>query len=252
MYSDATVAHCTFARNSASIDGGAMLFTYDTTALVSNCTLVENSSGGGAGIACYDSSPEVSNTIIAFNTDGSGVSCDGLSSPSFTSCCVYGNEYGDALCGIHEGQGNTYDDPLLCDETDGAFYLEECSPCAGTGVGFEDIGAWPVGCPCGDPTGVDEPRPTKFVLHPARPTPFAGATTMQLDVPPGAARVKLAVYNVSGRVVRTLVDAVVPPGRRDFVWNGVDDTGRPVSAGVYFVRCESEAGTSTQKLVLVR
>jgi flagellar hook assembly protein FlgD len=92
----------------------------------------------------------------------------------------------------------------------------------------------------------------EFVLHPARPSPFAGTTTMQLDVPAGAERVRLAVYNVQGQLVRTLVDAVVSPGRREFVWNGMDDAGRPVSAGIYFARCRSDAGSGTQKLVLMK
>ena len=75
---------------------------------------------------------------------------------------------------------------------------------------------------------------------------------LQLDVPAGAGHVTLAVYNVRGQLVRTLVDAALPPGRREFIWNGTDDTGRPVSAGIYFTRCECDAGTSTQKLVLMK
>ena len=251
--SDATLAFCTFADNSASNDGGAMLFSQNTTALVSDCTLVENSSGGAGGIACYDSSPGVTNTIIAFSTDGSAVACYGVAEPSFTTSCVYGNSSGDSLCGIHEGQGNIYDDPLLCDESEGAYYLEECSPCVGAGVGSEDIGAWGVGCPCGETTGVEGDRgPSELALCPARPSPFGDATTLALDVPAAAGRITLAVYSVGGRLVRTLADGEVQPGRRRFVWNGTDDTGHLVSAGVYFARCISEEGTETRKIVLVR
>lgn len=253
LYSDATLAHCTFARNSAPDDGGAVLFTRDTGAVVTNCTLVENWSSVSGGIACYDSSPEVTNTIIAFSPDGSGVTCQDGGAPVFTHCCVYGNASSDSLCGIHVGQGNIYDDPLLCDESDGAYYLEECSPCAGAGVGRTDIGAWGVGCECGDPTGVEEePLPSGLALHPPRPSPFGDATTLDLDVPEGAGRVTLAVYNVGGRLVRTLADGAVRPGRREFVWNGTDDTGYPVSAGVYFARCTSGSQADTRKIVLLR
>jgi hypothetical protein len=247
--SDASVEYCTFARNTAQYDGGAMLFTSNTTAFVSNCTLIENT-GEGAGLSVYGSTPDIWNTIIAFGAGGPGVSCDDDATPSFMHCCVYGNEYGDGLCGIHEGQGNIYEDPLVCDGI--GFYLEACSPCEGSGISGEDIGAWGIGCPCGDPTGVDEAIPTRLVLHPARPTPFVGATTMRLDVPRDADRVTLTVYNLSGQVVRTLVDGVVPPGHSDVVWEGTDAGGRPVAAGVYFVRCRSDAGTDAQKLVLLR
>ncbi|MCK4680977.1 hypothetical protein KAT82_07600, partial [bacterium] len=151
-----------------------------------------------------------------------------------------------------QGQGNIYDDPLFCNELEGAYYLQDCSPCLGAGIVGDDIGAWPAGCPCGDPTGVDDEMPTALLLHPARPSPFDGSTMLQLDVPAGAERVRLAIYNVQGQLVRTLVDGALPPGRREFIWNGTDDTGRPVSAGVYLARCESDAGSGTQKLVLMK
>jgi len=101
-------------------------------------------------------------------------------------------------------------------------------------------------------SGIDDPLPLELMLHAARPSPFAGTTTMQLDVPPHAGHVTLAVYNVRGQLVRTLVDGAVPPGHREFVWDGMDDNGRPVSAGAYFARCESYAGSATRKLVLMR
>ncbi|MCK4510470.1 C39 family peptidase [bacterium] len=101
-------------------------------------------------------------------------------------------------------------------------------------------------------SGIDDPLPMELVLHAARPSPFAGTTTMQLDVPGHAGHVRLAIYNVRGQLVRTLVDGALPPGRREFVWDGMDDTGRPVSAGAYFARCESDAGSATRKLVLMR
>ncbi len=101
-------------------------------------------------------------------------------------------------------------------------------------------------------SGIDASAPARLELHRPRPTPFSAATAMQLDVPSGAGRVRLAVYNARGQLVRTLADGAVPPGRREFVWNGEDDTGNPVSAGVYFARCECDAGTGAQKLVLMR
>jgi flagellar hook assembly protein FlgD len=94
--------------------------------------------------------------------------------------------------------------------------------------------------------------PIMLKLHAARPSPFTDSTMLGLDVPPDAGRIALAIYNVHGQLVRTLIDAVVPPGRREFVWDGTDDTGRTVSAGVYFARYEGDARSGAQKLVLVR
>ena len=101
-------------------------------------------------------------------------------------------------------------------------------------------------------SGVDGSVPTALSLSPPRPSPFDGSTLLALAVPPDAGHVSLAVYNAGGQRVRTLTDGVLPPGRREFVWKGDDDTGAPVAAGVYFARCESEAGTSVQKVVLLR
>ena len=75
---------------------------------------------------------------------------------------------------------------------------------------------------------------------------------LQLDVPLDAGHVTLAIYNVRGQLVRMLVDGALPPGWREFVWDGMDDTGRPVSAGIYFARCENDARSGTRKLVLMK
>jgi len=103
------------------------------------------------------------------------------------------------------------------------------------------------------PTGVDEDLlPKRLVLHAPQPSPFGDATTLALDVPARAGRIALAVYSVGGRLVRTLADGALEPGRRQFVWNGTDDTGRAVSAGIYFARCVNMGRTATKKIVLVR
>ena len=117
----------------------------------------------------------------------------------------------------------------------------------------DSIGGWgSQGVTIVNPLGIDGTLPAGLVLHAPRPSPFTGTTTVQLDVPAGAERVRLAIYNVRGQLVRTLADGAIPPGRPEFVWNGEDDDGLPVSAGIYFARCECEVGAGTQKLVLVR
>ena len=251
MNSGPVLENCTFVGNMTLFDGGAIALWDSPGGIVMDCTLVDNAGGNVGGIHCYNATPQVTNTIIAYGLDGFAVGCGG-SVVSFEHCCVYGNAFGDSLCGIYQGQGNIYDDPLFCNELEGAYYLQDCSPCLGAGIGGDDIGAWPAGCPCGDPTGVDEEMPTTLLLHPARPSPFDGSTMLQLDVPPDAGSIRLAVYDVGGRHVRTLAEGKVSPGAREFVWRGTDDNGRPVSAGVYFARCECDAGASTQKLVLMR
>jgi hypothetical protein len=102
-------------------------------------------------------------------------------------------------------------------------------------------------------TGVDgdEEVPSVHVLRGAVPNPFNPVTTLSYGVPRDA-EVRLAVYNVAGRLVRTLVDGPVEAGYHSVVWDGRDDHGVGTSSGVYFCRMESESFTGTTKMVLLK
>ncbi len=66
-----------------------------------------------------------------------------------------------------------------------------------------------------------------------------------------AGRVSLGVYDVAGRRHRTLIDRVEDAGARSVVWNGLDDRGRSVSPGVYFVRVSTTGLTTTRRLTVL-
>ena len=93
--------------------------------------------------------------------------------------------------------------------------------------------------------------PSVHVLRSASPNPFNPVTTLSYGVP-RETEVHLAVYNVAGRLVRTLVDGGVEAGYHTVVWDGRDDAGVPTSSGVYFCRMESDGFTGTTKLVLLK
>jgi len=86
----------------------------------------------------------------------------------------------------------------------------------------------------------------------ARPTPFTDRATFSLEIPHGSERTDLTVFDAAGRRVRTLVNGTLPAGRCEIIWDGRDDAGRAVSAGVYFVRLVSAGTSLTAKAVLVR
>ncbi len=239
---------CTFRENQAAFRGGAVTSGDGSVPEFVNCTLALNSAPECGGIFCSASSPLLTDTIIYGSPDGAAVACEQGAAPVLTNCCIYGNAGGDVLPGSCSADGMLFADPLLCDAARGALQLQECSPCIGAGVSGGHVGAFPARCAC-----ITTEQPSiKFRLHAARPSPFTDSTMLRLDVPPNTGHVTLAVYNVRGQLVRTLVDGALPPGRREFVWNGTDDTGRPVSAGAYFARCESDAGSDTRKLVRMR
>jgi len=78
-------------------------------------------------------------------------------------------------------------------------------------------------------------RPLTFELHAPSPTPFQSTTTLRW-AQPNAGVVQLAVFDVTGRRVRTLVDRTVDAGEFTTSWDGRDDAGARVAPGIYFVR----------------
>jgi hypothetical protein len=79
------------------------------------------------------------------------------------------------------------------------------------------------------------PRGAVAALGQAFPSPFRPYTTIPYRLE-SAARVQLDVWDVTGRLVRTLVDETAIAGEHRAVWRGVDDSGRLVPSGTFFVR----------------
>jgi flagellar hook assembly protein FlgD len=90
-----------------------------------------------------------------------------------------------------------------------------------------------------------------FVLSPNQPNPFNPQTTIPYSVSWGT-RVRLTIYDASGRLVKVLVDERQSVGKRSVVWNGEDATGRSVASGVYFCVLQANNERRTQKMVLLK
>jgi len=95
--------------------------------------------------------------------------------------------------------------------------------------------------------GLDE-----VVLYPAAPNPFNPATEISFRLAkPG--RVSLEIHDLSGRLVRTLVDYQdLEVGLHHAVWNGRGDDGREAASGVYFFRLLAGVHVQTNRLTLVK
>jgi hypothetical protein len=94
--------------------------------------------------------------------------------------------------------------------------------------------------------------PKVFALHQNVPNPFNPTTTIRYDVPAGGGHVTLKVYDVSGRVVQTLVDAVQSAGQKTARWEGRNGRGERVATGIYLYRMEAPGFVETKKMVLLR
>ncbi len=94
-----------------------------------------------------------------------------------------------------------------------------------------------------------------FLLHPNRPNPFNPTTVIPFSIPEsaGESRVRIAIYNMVGREVRTLLNETRAPGTyTDVVWNGVDRVGKNVPSGRYFYRLQAGGKTTVRSMILVR
>ncbi len=85
----------------------------------------------------------------------------------------------------------------------------------------------------------------------AAPNPTTGATRIHYTLPRGGP-VELAIYDVSGRRVRTLVDGVHPAGSYEAAWDGRDDAGLRPAPGVYLYRLTSGRNGTAGRLVLLQ
>jgi hypothetical protein len=93
--------------------------------------------------------------------------------------------------------------------------------------------------------------PDQFELSEAYPNPFNPTTNINFSVAKSGV-VKLAVYNILGQKVKTLVNKEMNTGSYTVVWNGDDDFGKNVASGTYFFSLESDSFRSTKKLVLLK
>ena len=99
--------------------------------------------------------------------------------------------------------------------------------------------------------GVNEQRLTStrpISLSPGMPNPFTEQVKISYSLP-ARMKVRLALYDVTGRLVTTLVNGVEEPGVKTIIWDGKSDNGSLISNGVYFCYLETEDGSLVRKIV---
>ena len=93
--------------------------------------------------------------------------------------------------------------------------------------------------------------PQKFTLHANYPNPFNPSTTISYDLPEQA-QVTLGIYDLLGKQIKTLVNQSQDAGSKTAVWDGTDELGRSVSAGVYLYRIQAGEFSQTRKMLLLK
>lgn len=102
---------------------------------------------------------------------------------------------------------------------------------------------------------LEQNYPNPFSSLSTSATLGASTTTIRYEIPVAskqAVPVELAIYNLHGRLVRTLVNELKIGGRYSAVWNAFDAHGKPVPSGLYFYRLKSGDSVITRRLLLVK
>ena len=93
--------------------------------------------------------------------------------------------------------------------------------------------------------------PVSYTLQQNYPNPFNPVTTLRYDLP-DEGHVRIMIYDLMGREVRTLVDIYQKAGYRSVQWNATNDAGSPVSAGMYIYTMQAGEFRRAHKMVLLK
>jgi hypothetical protein len=93
--------------------------------------------------------------------------------------------------------------------------------------------------------------PNQFELYQNYPNPFNPITTLRYDLPEQAS-VKIIIYDMLGRQVRMLINQTQDAGFKSVIWEGTNDFGKTVSAGIYLYQIKAKGFVQTRKMVLLK
>ncbi|MBE0567097.1 MAG: right-handed parallel beta-helix repeat-containing protein [Krumholzibacteria bacterium] len=225
---------CTFTGNAAATRGGAMRIYTHADVAMDRCLLWGDEAGLGDEIAISSS--------CTLDVDCSDVAGGQAAMDDYDHTSV-----------ITWGAGNIDAFPYFCDGTSGDLGLVSgVSPClpAGNPCAVQ-IGARGAGCSPPAATGDQDTPPARTRLEAARPNPFNPSTSIGFALA-RSGRIRLAVHDARGRLVRVLVDEFRAAGPGSVDWDGRDDRGRHAGTGVYFYRLVAPEVRLTGKMTLLR
>ncbi len=289
-FSKLLVRNCVFRSNAATYGGAISCSHQAAPVLVGNLFHGNTAFLGGSAVYALYAYPDITNSTIIGNAvlndapfDATGAVHNHISKSRTTGSIVRANTsayfiptqlleakgYYTTFCNIedgYEGDGNINEDPLFVGFGGHPYALSPESPCVDAGEpdtlglrlptidlaglprfddGGIDMGAYEGAAG----TGVEGGPVDSAVSLSCRPNPFRQRTTVTFALPARSLS-SVRVYDVAGRLVRTLVEGHLDAGPHEIVWDGTDDAGRRVASGVYFAASEPEVGRSVAAKVV--
>jgi len=269
-----TINHILVYNNVADEGGGGIFFVKESEAVINQATIYDNDGviGGGGILEIDDNDVYLINSICWDNTPNQ------VESYVYVPLGWVASRIGIAYSDIQGGgkllvlqtggllfyENNLSVDPLFTNPNLDEFSLTENSPCIDVGTAWfiwnndtlidlssgeyqgvaPDMGAdeYPSTVNISNSTAM----PTEYVLNQNFPNPFNPITTISYELPK-TSDVTVKVYDISGRLVETLVNSCQNAGRYAAQWNASG-----YSSGVYFYRVETPEFSDVRKMILMK
>lgn len=280
-------------RSNTAVYGGAVACTHQAAPAFVNCLFEGNVTlWHGSAVYAEYGYPELTACTFSRNRvengnqyERTGVVHTHIGKPAVTGSVLWGNPSAYYLPGeiteckpfyvthscVEEGgggEGCIDIDPLFAGLGTHGLSLVPWSPCVNAGpadtaalrLPATDLADAPrlvegrIDMGCYEPTPVTgvEDSAAALALSPPRPNPSRGDCELAYSLA-SEAHVTLSLYDAAGRLVRTLENGPVPAGPRTARWDGTNNAGDRVAAGVYFARLASDGlPPATRKIVLLR
>lgn len=194
--------------------------------------------------------------IVTGSTPGAAMLIYSGSVVTLSCTDLWGNQGGDwngRIASQYGVRGNISSDPMYCHPDSLDLYVARDSPCVPPQTQCDRIGAWGVGCEHSPASATPVGEAPRLLLT-AAPNPFAERTEISFSLTPETPEGNLAleVYDLAGRLVRSLRPDPGSSSTRRVVWDGRDSNGHPQPGGIYFIRLRGGNAAVSSHLVLLR
>lgn len=243
-----------FYDNLANDRGGAISF-YKSSGVIDHMTIVEDSAQvEGGAFFMQESELTITSSIIWGNTPQQ-IAFAETGDPSIIN--IHYSILDGYVTGVVTHNNGTVNfglfdvfdlNPLFCNPDSSNYHLAENSPCVGLGENGTNMGVYGIGCE--EMVAINDDRliPGSFKLYTSYPNPFNPITTIRFNlVGTYMQSLRLEIFNITGRLVETLIDDKLKPGIHEIRWNASN-----YPSGIYFVQLVSDQGIQTQKLILLK